>query len=53
MVGDGHAGAGDLGVSAAGRNDIGGIGPQLLSMAVYIGVGWIYKMMILPYHTQH
>ena len=37
--GDGHVGTGDLGVSNAGGNELGGIGPQLLRMAVDGEVG--------------
>ena len=37
--GDGHVGTGDLGVSNSGRNELGGIGPQLLGMAVDGEVG--------------
>ena len=53
MGGDGNFGTGDLGVSAADRNDLGGIGHQLLSMEVDVEVECISKMLLLPYHTQH
>ena len=48
-----HVGTGGLGVSTAGDNDLGGIGPQLLRMAVDSEVGQIYKTLLLPYHEHN
>ena len=39
MGGDRHVGTGDLGVSAAGGNDLGGTGPHFLRMAIDSEVG--------------
>ena len=51
LGGNGNFGMDDLGVSAAGGNDICGIVPQFMSMAIDGMVGYIYKIPLLPLHS--
>ena len=53
MGGDGNVGTDNIGVSATGRDDLGGIGPQLMSMVVDSKVGHISKMLLILYQAQH
>ena len=53
MGGDGRVGTGNIGVSAAGDNELGGIVPQSLSMDVDVEVEYISKKIPLQYQYLH
>ena len=53
MGGNGHVWTGDLGVSNAGGNDLGGISSQLLRMDVDGNIGLIHNKLCLMEQSLH